>query len=43
MMIKQVDTSFGGRSRGQKLRISGLFWGSSHFSASQHPSTPPTL
>ena len=32
-----------GGPRGQKSRILGVFWGSSHFSASQHPPTPPNL
>jgi len=39
MMSKNVDTSFGGGCKGQKPRISGEVWGSSYFSASQHPQT----
>jgi len=33
-MTKIVDTSFLGGIKGQKLWISGLFWGSSHLYAS---------
>jgi len=43
MMIKKVDISFGGGSKRTKPRISRIFTGSSHFSASQHPPTPPNL
>ena len=38
--MKTVDTSFGGGNNGAKYRISGLFWGSNHFSAGQHLPAP---
>jgi len=43
MMIKKVDTSFLGSTKGKKPRISGLFLGSSHLSASRYPPTPPNV
>jgi len=43
MMIKKIDTSFLGGTKGRKTRISGLFWGSSHLAASRYPPTPPNL
>jgi len=42
MINKLIRLSVGG-PRGQKPRISRLFWGSSHFPDSQHPPTPPNL
>jgi len=42
MMIKKVEF-FLLRVQLGKPRISGVFCGSSHFSASQHPRTPPKL
>ena len=38
---KKLTLPFLGVPRGQKPRISGLFWGSSHLSASRYPPTPP--
>jgi len=42
-MIKKVEILFGGGSKGRKTRISGVFWGSSHISASRHQPSPPNL
>jgi len=43
MMIKKVETSFGGGPKTLNHENSGVLWGSSHFCASQNPPTPPNL